>query len=54
MAAVQSAKRRLACLNIVNKYKPLKEIDAGRSCIARAKKYGVAINTALTLGKKES
>ena len=45
MAAVQSSKRRLACLTIVNKYKALKEIDAGQSCIATAKKYGVAKNT---------
>ena len=45
MAAVQSLKRRLACLAIVNKYKALKEIDAGQSCIASATKHGVGKNT---------
>ena len=53
MAAVQSSKRRLACLTIVNKYKAFKEIDAGQSCIATAKKYSVAKNS-FTLGSKES
>ena len=46
MTAVQFSKRRLACLTILNKYKALKEIDAGQSCrAATAKKYGVAKNT---------
>ena len=36
MAAVQSSKRRLARLIIVNIYKALKEIDAGQRCIATA------------------
>ena len=54
MAAVQSSKRRLACLTIVNKYKALKEIDAGQSCIATAKKYGVAKNTISHRVKKKA
>ena len=45
MATVQSLKRRLACVTIVNKYQALKDKDAGQSCIAIAKKYGVAKNT---------
>ena len=45
MAAVQSSKRRLAYLTLVNKDGTLKEIDAGQSCIATAKKYGVAKST---------
>ena len=54
MAPVQSSKRRLACLIIVNKYKTLKEIDAGQSCIATAKKYGVAKNTVSHWVKKKA
>ena len=54
MAAVQSSKRRLACLTIVNKYEALKEIDTGRSCIATAKKCGVAKNTVLHWVKKKA
>jgi len=54
MAAVQSSKRKLACLTIVNKYKALKEIDAGQSCIATAKKYGVAKNTVSHWVKKKA
>ena len=45
MAAVQSSKRRLTCVTLVNKYQGLKEIDAGQTCIPTAKKYGVAKNT---------
>ena len=54
MAPVQSSKRRLAFLIIVNKYKTLKEIDAGQSCIATAKKYGVAKNTVSHWVKKKA
>ena len=54
MAAVQSSKRRLACLTIVNKYMALKEVDAGQSCIATSKKYGVAKNTVSLWVKKKA
>ena len=54
MAAVQSSKRRLTCLTLVNKYNALKEIDAGQSCIATAKKYGVAKNTVSHWLKKKA
>ena len=47
MAAVQTFKRRLAAVILVNKYKALKEIDEGQNCIATAKKYGVAKSTVL-------
>ena len=44
-----------ACLlTIVNKYKALKEIDAGQICIATAKKYGVAKNTVSHCEKKRA
>ena len=45
MAALQASKRRLAAVALVSKYKALKEIDEGQSCIATAKKYGVAKST---------
>ena len=45
MAAVQTSKRRLVTVPLVNKYKAFKEIDRCQSCIATAKKYGVAKNT---------
>ena len=45
MAAVQTFKQRLAIVTLVNKYKALKEIDGGKSCIATAKKHGVTKNT---------
>ena len=54
MAAVQSSKRKLTCLTIVNKYKALKEIDTGQSCIATAKKYGAVKNTVLHWAKKKA
>eukprot|EP00795_Rhopilema_esculentum_P016356 gene16356-7750_t len=54
MAAVQSSKRRFACLSIVNKFKALKDIDAGQSCIATAKKFGVAKNTVSLWVKEEA
>ena len=54
MVAVQSSKRRLASLTIVNKYKALREIDAGQSCIAIAKKYGVAKTTVSLWVKKKA
>ena len=44
-AAVQISKRRLITVTPVHKYKTLKEIDGGQSCIATVKKYGVAKNT---------
>ena len=44
MAAVQAPKRRLATVTLVDKYKALKEIDGGQSCVATAKKHGVAKN----------
>ena len=46
MAAVQASKRRLTTVTLVGKYKALKEIDGGQSCVATAKRYGVAKNTA--------
>ena len=54
MAAVQSSKRRLTCVTLVNKYKPLKEIDAGQTCISTTKKYGVAKNTVSHWVKKKN
>ena len=45
MTAVKTSKRRLATVNPINKYKALEETDSGQSCIATAKKYGVAKNT---------
>ena len=45
MASVQAAKRKLATVSLVNKYKALKEIDSGQTCVATARKYGVAKNT---------
>ena len=42
VAAVQKSIQRLAAVILVNKYKVLKEIDGGQSCIATVKKYGVA------------
>ena len=54
MATVQSSKRRLTCVTLVNKYKVLKEIDAGQTCISTAKKYGVAKNTVSHWVKKKN
>ena len=54
MAAVQSWKRRLTCVTLVNKYKALKEIDAGQTCLSTAKKYGVAKNTVSHWVKKKN
>ena len=45
MAAVQSAKRKLVTVSLVDKYNVLKEIEGGKSCVDTAKKYGVAKNT---------
>ena len=45
MAAVQTPKQRLTTVTLVDKYKTLKEIDGGQSCVATAKRYG-AKNTA--------
>ena len=42
VAAMQKPRRRLATVILVNKYKVLKEIDGGQSCIVTVKKYGVA------------
>ena len=42
---MQISKRRLITVTPVHKYKTLKEIDGGQSCIATVKKYGVAKNT---------
>ena len=47
-------KQRLSCLTIVKKYKALKEIDAGQSCIATAKKYGSDKNTVSHWVKKKA
>ena len=38
MAVVQLSKRKLATVTFVNKYKALKEIDGGQSCIQSWKK----------------
>ena len=45
IAAVQTSKGRLAEVTLINKYKALREIDGGQSCIAAAKKFGVAKNS---------
>ena len=45
LAAVQTSKGRLAAVILINKYKAFREIDGGQSCIAAAKKFGVAKNT---------
>ena len=50
----KSSKQRLACFIIVNKYKALKEIDAGQNCLTTAKKYVVAKNTVLHWVKKKA
>ena len=50
MTAVQIFKLRFATVTLVNKYKVLKEIDGGQSCIATAKKYGVAKKTRSHIG----
>ena len=42
MAGLQSSKRKLACLTLVNEYYTFKIIDVGQSSIGVAKKYGVA------------
>ena len=39
---MQASKRRLATVTLVDKYKALKEITEGQSCIATAKKYTVS------------
>ena len=44
MASVQSLKRRLSSTSLIDKYKALKEIKEGQSCIATSRKYGVAKN----------
>ena len=54
MATVQASKRRLATVTLVDKYKALKEITEGQSCIATAKKYGVAKNTVSHWLKKKT
>ena len=45
MTVVKTSKRRLTTVTPINKYKALEETDSGQSCIATAKKYGVAKNT---------
>ena len=45
MASVRSLKRRLSSTSLIDKYKALKEIEEGQSCIATSRKYGVAKNT---------
>ena len=45
MASAQSLKRRLNSTSLIDKYKALKEIEEGQSCIATSRKYGVAKNT---------
>ena len=40
MAVVKSFKQSLACFVLEDKYKGLKEIDAGQSCVATARRYG--------------
>ena len=45
MASVRSLKRRLSSASLIDKYKALKEIEEGQSCIATSRKYGVAKNT---------
>ena len=54
MAAVQTFKRRLATVTLVNKYQALKEINRGQRCIATPKKYGVAKNTVSHWLKKKA
>ena len=45
MASVRSLKRHLSSTSLIDKYKALKEIEEGQSCIATSRKYGVAKNT---------
>ena len=45
MASVRSLRRRLSSTSLIDKYKALKEIEEGQSCIATSRKYGVAKNT---------
>ena len=45
MASVGAYKRRLSTTSLVDKYKALKEIEGGQSCISTSRKYGVAKNT---------
>ena len=45
MAAVQTSKKRLATVSLVNIFKALKEIDGRQTCIATAKKFNVTKNT---------
>ena len=45
MASVRSLKRRLSSTSLIDKYKALKEIGGGQSCIATSRKYGVVKNT---------
>ena len=52
MAAVQKSKQSLATVTIVNKYKILKDLDGGQSCIPVAKKYGMAKKSFTLLEKK--
>ena len=50
MAAVQASKRRLATVTLVDKYKALKEIDEGQSCVATAKKNTVLLKIQFRTG----
>ena len=45
MASVRSLKRRLSSTSLIDKYKALKEIEEGQSCIPASRKYGVTKNT---------
>ena len=45
MASVRSLIRRLSSTSLIDKYKALKEIEEGQSCIATSRKHGVAENT---------
>ena len=44
IAPVQTSKRSHATETVNNKYKAFKEVNGGQSCMATAKKYGVAKN----------
>ena len=54
MAVVQTSKRRLVTVILVNIYKALKEIEGSQSCIVTAKKYSVAKNTVSHWLKKQA
>ena len=45
MGVVQTSKRRLVTVTLVNKYKALKKIGGGQTYIATAKKNGLTKNT---------